>query len=211
MQILKKQKGITLLEILIAMTISVIIAILITQFIGSITDYNQRFNRALVGQGQAQQTLQIMIPEIRSASQSNIGNYPIEEASTSTFTFYSDIDKDGVFERVRYYLSSGGENFMKGVIEPTGEPFVYSTSSETTRPVMSGMQMGATPIFTYFDIDATSTQSDPIPEPIDVLEIKTVNIQLLFNEGTTSTPVIKGVENQATIRNLRFKDSNEQI
>jgi prepilin-type N-terminal cleavage/methylation domain-containing protein len=208
---MRSTRGVTLIELLIAMGISVLIAVLVTQFIGSITEYNQRFNRTLVGQRQAQQALQIMIPEIRSAGQSNIGNYPIEQAATSSFTFYSDIDQDGLFERVRYYLSADGASFMKSTIKPSGEPLNYSTSSEKIRPVMAGMQMGTTSIFTYYDINSTSTESSPIPSPIDILEIKTVNIRLLFNEGATSTPVIKGVENQATIRNLRFKDSNEQI
>lgn len=204
-------KGMTLVEILVAMSITVLVAILITQLVAAITEFNQRFNRTLVGQQQAQQTLQVMIPEIRGAAQSNIGNYPIEQASTSSFTFYSDIDQDGLFERVKYYLSEDGNNFMKSIIKPSGEPLAYPTSSEIVRPMMSAIQMGSSPIFTYYGIYATGTQSATLPNPVDVLEVKTININLIFNEGSTTTPVIKSVENQATVRNLRFKDSNEQI
>ncbi|MDP3880690.1 MAG: prepilin-type N-terminal cleavage/methylation domain-containing protein [bacterium] len=208
---LRQQRGFTLVEILVAMSITVVVAILITQFIGSITEFNQRFNRTLVGQEQASQTLQIMIPEIRSAAQSNVGNYPIEEAATSSFTFYSDIDKDGLYERVRYYLDSDGETFSKSIIKPSGEPLTYSSSSEITRPMMTGIQMGTSSIFTYYDMHSTGTQSVALPAPVDVLEVKTVNIRLIFDEGSTERPVIKSVENQATVRNLRFKDTNEQI
>ncbi|MEZ4156544.1 MAG: prepilin-type N-terminal cleavage/methylation domain-containing protein [Candidatus Paceibacterota bacterium] len=203
------KNGFTLLEILIATAISVGVAALVTVFIGSLARQGESFNRRILGQSQASQSLQVMIPEIRSAGQSNVGGYAIEQASSTSVTFYSDIDSDGVFERIRYFLDTDNA-FKKGIIEPTGQPLVYATSSEVVRTVIDELSMGSEPVFRYYDITATSTNSTELPSPIDVLEIKTIRIQLLFDEGDEFNPVIKGVENQATVRNLRFKESNEQ-
>jgi prepilin-type N-terminal cleavage/methylation domain-containing protein len=197
----KSQQGFTLMEIVVAMGIMVIIGVLGTYFARDITDSTLRVNRSLLTQQQLQQTLQLMVPEIRSASQSNDGSYPIVQATTSTFTFFSDIDQDGDFDRVRYFLN--GTNLDKGVISPSGVPLSYPTSTETLRTLVENMV--ASQIFTYYGETATSTQSVPLPFPVNVLAIKTVEVTLVANQGTTSTPAFVGVKNQATIRNLRYK------
>jgi prepilin-type N-terminal cleavage/methylation domain-containing protein len=196
------EKGFTLLEILIAMAIVTGITFSIGLFGNDLTKYSLRFNNSLVIQQEIQQTLQIMIPEIRSASQSNNGIYPIEEASSTSFIFYSDINVDGKFDRVRYFLN--GTTFQKGVIKPTGSPLAYVTSTETVVDVVHNMV--GSQIFSYYDSNATSTNSAALVQPVDVLKVKMVKVSLVANQGiNSSTPAYVGVENQATIRNLRYK------
>lgn len=177
------------------------IAFLITQFSGDLTDYSLRFNNSIFTQQEIQQTLQTILPEIRSATQSSNGVYPIIAASTSSFSFYSDLDRNGTFEQVRYFLQSG--IFKKSVIKPTGSPPTYPTSSEVIYDLVHNMS--ASTIFYYFDNTATSTFSTSLPSPIDVLKVRTVEINLISNQGVTSTPSLTGVDNRATIRNLRYK------
>ncbi len=198
----RAQKGLTLIEVLIAMALMGGIAFLLTRLSGDLTEYSLRFNRGLFTQQQIQQTLQIIVPEIRSASQSSNGVYPIVEATTSTFTFYSDLDKNGTFEEVRYFREDG--IFKKGVIEPIGNPPTYPTSSEVVYELVHNIGT-STAIFLYYDNTATSTLSSPLPSPVDVLKIRTVEVNLIANQGTTSTASMVGVDNRATIRNLRYK------
>lgn len=198
---LKAVRGLTLLEILIAMALMIGIAFFITQLSGDLTDYSLRFNRGIFTQQQIQQTLQLIVPEIRSASQSSNGVYPIVAASTSSFKFYSDLDQDGKFEEVRYFLQNG--IFKKGVIKPTGSPPSYPTSNEAIYDLVNNMSTST--IFYYYDNTATSTLSSPLPYPVDVLSIRTVEVRLIANQGTTSTQSLTGVDNRATIRNLRYK------
>lgn len=200
--IFKNKKGFTLVELVIVMGITMLMAFLFVSLARDATDASLRFSRSLFTEQQIQQTLQIILPEIRSASQSNTGAYPISSAATSSFEFYSDIDLDGLFERVRYFLD--GSTFKKGVIRPSGPPYQYVTSTESFQDLVDNM-IAVNPIFTYYDISATSSLSVPLPLPIDVLRIKTVKVNLVANQGTTSTPAIVGVENEATIRNLRYK------
>ena len=199
---MKKNSGFTLLEIVVAMGITIMMGYLFVMLARDTTDTGLRFSNSLFTEQQIQQTLQIILPEIRSASQSNIGAYPIDAAATSSFIFYSDIDLDGLFERVRYFAN--GTTFTKGVIKPTGSPLTYVTSSEVFQPLVDNL-ITANQIFSYYDVNATSSQSAALTFPVDVVKIKTVRISLVANQGTTSTPAIVGVENEATIRNLRYK------
>lgn len=55
---------------------------------------------------EARKGVETMVREIREAKQGDDGSYPIELAADKEFIFYSDIDKDGAVERVRYFLGN---------------------------------------------------------------------------------------------------------
>lgn len=54
---------------------------------------------------EARRGVDTMVEEIRKARYGEDGSYPIELAASKEFVFYSDIDKDGEVEKVRYYLA----------------------------------------------------------------------------------------------------------
>jgi type II secretory pathway pseudopilin PulG len=55
---------------------------------------------------EARKGVETMVKEIREARPGDDGSYPIEKAEDKEFIFYSDIDKDGDTERIRYFLGS---------------------------------------------------------------------------------------------------------
>jgi len=55
---------------------------------------------------EARRGVETMVKEIRGVKEGEDGSYPIEKAGDKEFIFYSDIDKDGRAERVRYFLGS---------------------------------------------------------------------------------------------------------
>ena len=199
---MKKNSGFTILEIVIALGITMVVAFLFMRFARFVGDSTFKLSGSLVTEQQIRQTLALMMPEIRSASQSNIGGYPISQAASSTFEFYSDVDRNGTFDKVRYFLS--GTTLRKGVVLPTGNPLGYVTSTETIVDLVSNIIPG-NQIFTYYDVAATSSFSTALTQPVDVLKVKTVKVSLVANQGTTAAPSIVGVEDEATIRNLRYK------
>lgn len=196
------QKGFTLMEVVIAMSIIVMMGIFFVRLARDTTDSTLRFNNQLLAQQQIEQTLALLVPEIRSISQGIDGSYPISIATTSTFQFYADVNRDGVFDKVRYFLS--GSQLRKGLIKPSGVPLSYPTSSETITTVVDGVVPGAQ-IFSYFGTNATSSASTALSSPVDVLAIRTVRVTLVVDQGQPGRPSFAGAETSATIRNLRYK------
>jgi type II secretory pathway pseudopilin PulG len=97
--------------------------------------YTWQQSRAL---DEARRGIETMVREIREAKQGDDGSYPIEKSGDKEFVFYADIDKDGLAERVRYFLGTinsgsqtqecqtsakGGNcsvtfsNFLKGILK----------------------------------------------------------------------------------------------
>lgn len=61
---------------------------------------------------EARRGITVMVKEIREAVSGEDGSYPVKKAGDKEFVFFSDIDKDGEVERVRYFLggvSSGNQ------------------------------------------------------------------------------------------------------
>jgi prepilin-type N-terminal cleavage/methylation domain-containing protein len=132
----KKQTGFTLIEMLVTMAIFVIALGAITAFvITSYRSYAYTFQQA-TAINEAKRGIGTMVKEIREAKTGDNGSYVIEKAEDYEMIFYSDIDKDGDTERVRYFIyesnsltgdcvaySSGGScdvdfsNFSEGTID----------------------------------------------------------------------------------------------
>ncbi len=199
----KSSRGFTILELIVSMAITVFVAILFVRFARDTTDSTIRFNNELLTQQAIEQTLQLIVPEIRSISQGIDGAYPVAQATTSTFQFYSDIDGDGKIEKVQYFVSSS-TLLRKGVIRPSGSPASYPTSTEAFYDLVSGM-VPSNQLFTYYDSGATSSASTALPSPVDVLKVKTIKVTIVADQGTTGHPSLVGAETSATIRNLRFE------
>lgn len=87
---------------------------------------------------EARQGIETMVRELRKTGIGENGSYPLEKAEDKEIIFYSDIDKDGKTERVRYFLgtvNSGSQtsecqtsvaggfcsadftNFLKGILK----------------------------------------------------------------------------------------------
>src|SRR3989344_6851892 len=119
----EKRKGSTLIEIIIGASFVALIVALLTYVGFSLTSFNINFMKSFEPQFELQYVIQNMIKEIRTMRQSSVGSYPISQAASSTFVFYSDVDADGVVERFKYFVS--GNALKKGILVPTGNPFSY--------------------------------------------------------------------------------------
>ena len=92
---MKQEKGFSLVEVLIVVAIAASLVIIASNFSGNVSGLNTLISQQLQSKSDTSATLQIITSEIRSASASQNGAYPIDSASTSSFAFYSDINKDG--------------------------------------------------------------------------------------------------------------------
>ncbi|MEK7608211.1 MAG: hypothetical protein AAB495_01395 [Patescibacteria group bacterium] len=196
-----RRDGFSIFEVVIVLSIFALVLFAVSSFRGNLNILENLVNQKLQSRQDLDQEFQIMITELRSAGPSSLGAYPIETASTSSITFFSDVDKDGVFERVRYYLSS--TTIQKGVIEPAGNPLVYATSTEATTTIISNVIIStSTPFFQYYGANYTGSQP-VLPLPIDTTQVRIVKISLSVDVNPKLAPVPIYFSNTINIRNLR--------
>lgn len=193
-----RNEGMTLAEILVAVAIITVIGLAISTFARDLFMYSGTVQSNLSAQQDARQMLRQFASELRIASQSSTGTYPISEASDTAITFYSDLNGDGVKDRVRYYIS--GNMIKKDVLVPTGLPLAY-TGTPATSIVMRDLSV-TTGIFSYYDKNYTGT-SAPLGSPVDVSSVRLVKMNITIDRDPNRSPTPINVTTQVVIRNLK--------
>lgn len=197
------KQGFSLVEVVIIIAVAAGIFFVVASLRGNVSDLENIISQKLLSRQDLDQTFQVLVTEVRSAGPSGLGAYPIESASTSSLVFFSDIDQDGVFERVRYSLVTS--TILKGIIEPVGNPLVYATSSEIITIAIENVVVAATTslnIFEYFDLSYTGSEA-PLAEPVDVSQIRVIKIIMYVDVEPGVAPRPALFTEQVTIRNLR--------
>jgi prepilin-type N-terminal cleavage/methylation domain-containing protein len=193
----KQYAGYTLLEMLMAIAIISIIFPVLFATINSLyeshaTSLSQSF--ALV---ETTNGIKEIVRDVRSAVYAENGALPIRAMSTNSLTLYSDTDRDGSIEEVRYFLS--GTTMYKGVIEPTSTSS-YPTNTEIITELTTNIIniASSTPVFRYFN--ATSTEITTMTNTIDV---RRVEVQLIGTSHFWSENSVVTLRSSASIRNLK--------
>lgn len=195
-------RGASILEIIIVIGIVALIGVALGSFQGDIFYLNSVIQNGLSADEQARTIIRPMLDEIRSAQQSSLGAYPIKEAAPSSFTFYADINGDGLVEQVRYFAT--GTSFKKGVIIPSGNPLVYATSTETVTTLVSSLGNGTSSVFEYYDSSYNgSATSTPLVQPVSLLAVRLVKITLKVDVDSNRSPTPRLITTQVQIRNLK--------
>lgn len=193
-------QGMTLVELIIVIFIFGMIAVATAQFQVDVFRLTGLADKSLNAVFNSRQVLKVMATELRSASPSSTGSYPLQAIATSTITFYSDIDDDGVKERVRYFMQ--GTNLIRGIIEPTGNPFIYNSASEATTTLVQNVRNAtSTNLFDYFDTDYDGTTA-PLSNP-PTSDVRLVRITIKIDEDPNRPPAALTSTTQVSIRNLK--------
>lgn len=178
-----KNNGFTLVEVLVGMGILILISGSLFAFGAFIFRQNNVLQTGLLANQDARQTLRHLEGELRSATASDTGAYVVAQATANSFTFFSDIDGDGLHEQIRYFVS--GTTLKRGVIKPTGSPLVYNPASETLTTVVNQLADPGQTIFNYYDKNYVGTGA-ALSLPIDIPAIRLVKVTL----GDYSTQVV---------------------
>lgn len=201
MKIRNFKKGFTLAELLITVGIIGLIAVVLGTFQGDVFFFNSVIQDDLTAQMDGRRAIRKMVSEIREASPSSLGSYPIAAAATSSVTFFSNVDNDILKEQVRYFIQN--KNLMRGVIKPTGNPLSYNSGSETFETSVKNIANStSTPLFEYYDTNYTGTTT-PLVFPVSLTAVRLVNIELLIDRDPNRSPIPLNVTSQVSIRNLK--------
>jgi len=185
-------KGFTLIEIFIVIfLISFLIGVVIF-FVISLSNYSAFFVSTLGSEKEIDMTLSNLAREIRSLNYSSNGAYPIEYASTTAIIFYSDIDNDGLTERIRYYLENG--ILKRGIIKPFGSPPVYNQTNEKIWNMVYNIED-----FRIIYYDELLNVLNP---PIENYKIKIIKVEIktkpIFNKPSIQSYIIVSPRNLKT-------------
>ena len=191
--------GFTLIETIIAMGLSVVVILAVTMFNADVSRSSVLLGDRLEMEREVEVTFRTLLTEIRSMGPAENGSYPIATATETTLSFFTDVDNDGIFEQVRYFLS--GTTLMKGITEPTGSPATYPSADEVIAGVVHYVVPG-TNIFTYYSRDFSGTQ-DPLSQPVSISDVRLIKTTLTVDKDSAQVPSATTLSLMATIRNLR--------
>ncbi|MEK7110663.1 MAG: hypothetical protein AAB867_02325 [Patescibacteria group bacterium] len=202
----KRRAGFSLFEVLLVMALFSSTLFVVIRFRSNLDLLQNIVNQKLQSRQDIDQAFQRLVTDIRSAGPSSLGGYAIEAAATGSLTFYSDIDKDGIFERVRYFLASSTSattTLQRGIVEPAGNPLVYATSTEIVATAAANVVNTSTvQLFAYYDANYTGSEA-PLSVPITTTAVRLVKISLLAAVNPNTAPVSPLFSDLVRIRNLR--------
>jgi len=189
--------GFTLIETLTFITVFTLVMIAI---ISSVL-YFYRSNTYTVEQSfavnNARKGIEFMVRDIREATYSDSGAYPLIDGSEYLIYFYSDIDRDANVERIRYFLD--GTTLKKGVTESAGNPLSYDDGNEVIHTISEEVRNSeqTTPIFNFYD----NSGGEIFNVSLNLTSVAFVTVNLIVNINPTRLPNEFTLRSSAALRN----------
>ncbi len=194
-------RGVTLIELVVVVAIVAVVTIAIATFQKDVFSLNASLQGSLNAQLEGSHVMRKMVGELRSASPSGAGAYPIAQAATSTVTFYADIDDDNLKEKVRYFMQ--GKLLRRGITEPTGNPTVYTSTEKIETLVSDVINTNVQPIFYYYDSTYNGVSGAALTVPINALLVRLVKINVIIDRDVNRPPGPITVTSQVSLRNIK--------
>lgn len=191
--------GFTIIETVITLAVLAGVMLVVGNFTTDVFRTSRFINTTLNAQDQARRTVGNLVAELRTASISSLGAYPIAEASASSLTFYSNIDSDAYKERLRYFVS--GNTLKRGLLKPSGSPLTYNPVNEQIVDVVNYV-INTTSVFSYFD-SSYNGQSNPLTFPVNLADIRLVRVSLQIDQNVNEPPETYELSSEVNIRNLK--------
>lgn len=195
----------TLVEVMVAIAIMLIAMEGFTLLFLQSWDTNKFILEEGMASAAASRATGKIVSQLRSVRQADNGDYPIESADDFDFKVYLDIDKDGVTERVHYFLDQATDELKVGVTNPVaGTPVSYPAADDTVSILANYVVNENTdPVFYYFNQNYPGdTVNNPIVTPAAVDQIRLVQVHLYVNIDPVHAPDNINIESFADLRNL---------
>ena len=200
-----KKKGFSLVEILASLGILIVITVSFALLQRNIFSFGKLIQENLDAQKETKRAFAQMTKDIRNASYASNGAYPVTLASSSSLTFFADVDGDKYKEQVRYFVD-GSNTLRRGIIKPITSTQPISYSAPEVNSILVGKVFNtSTPIFTYYNANYNGTSStSPLSYPLNMMDIRLIKIEILIKtqEGNQQ-PLTVIMTTHAMLRNLK--------
>ena len=194
-------RGFTLIEVLVALAMFALIAVAVGDLVIRSLRSNDVIWEQLETQHDGRAVLEQVVDDVRRAEPSSIGSYPIADATSSTLTFFANVDSDIGRERVRFFLD--GTDVKKGVVQPSGNPINYSGEESIIVVATDVVNTSSNiPLFEYYD-ESYPVTTTPLTVPDELTDIRAVRVQLEIDSDPNASPVALHVETVVSVRNLK--------
>lgn len=193
-------RGTSVLELIIVIGIFGVLITAIAAFQIFIFKYQKIYEIQTKSDQEIIMFTRVFTKDARTAQQSASGSYPITEATDAEFSFYSDVDNDGVAEQMRYAIV--GNSLQRGIIEPSGSPLTYNPANEVTTNMITSVDSTAT-YFRYYSASYNGvTSTTPLIQPVDLALIQHVGVTITIPSTRPELAPLTA-STHVTIRNLR--------
>ncbi len=195
------KKGMTIIETLMAMAAFLLLIVGVMALMVWGNHGKDVIFEQLKTQNEGRKVVQEFLSNIRRATYSSVGAYPVQTAESQQIIFYTDTNLNALRERVRYFLDS--RTLKRGIIIPAGNPLTYNSVNETIEEIAHDVANTTTPVFYYYNQNYTGVTDIPLTYPINIPDVKMVGIKLMLDEKPNVTPAPFSIEAKTAIRNLK--------
>jgi len=189
--------GLSIIEMLVTVAVSTLILIAMVSFILSLYRTNMYAVEQSFAINSARRGIERMVRDMREATYSDDGSFPIISASPYEFYFYSDVDRDDNVERIKFYIENG--LLKRAQTKSTGTPPVYPGSANTISLVSDHVRnvVNGVPMFRYYD-----TVGNEVTNLSHVTDIAFVVVRVIVDINPHRLPNDFVLQSSASLRNL---------
>jgi prepilin-type N-terminal cleavage/methylation domain-containing protein len=198
-------KAMTLIEVLVSIAIMLIAMEGFTLLFVKSWDTNKFILEEGLASAAASRATNKILSDLRHVRQADNGDYPVESASAFDLKVYLDVDKDGVTERVHYFLDQATDELKKGITNPLATtPISYPAADDTVTVMTSYVVNESTdPVFSYYNKNYPGDLvNNPIASPVAIDQVRLIKVHLYVNINPIHAPDNINIEAFADLRNL---------
>ena len=185
------------MEILVVVGILLFLGGAVAAFQVDVFRFNTTAQSGLSTNYEIRRTLKNFTSDLRTASPSSVGAFPLGEMSSSSLVFYANIDTDAAIERIHYFVSSS--TLWRGVLKPSGSPLTYS-GTESLEGAVTGVLDSS--VFSYYRTGEVGT-STLLYVPFNPQDVTLVRLSLSVDKDLSRPPGTSYAETSVLIRNLK--------